>query len=104
MRLPMVIKKDGSRQSFDTDKLRRGMARALEKRPVSAEALEQAVQRIAQHACDTGDGEIAVDALGALVMDELREMDGVAYVRFASVYRDFKDVDAFLAAVKSAID
>ncbi len=104
LRLPMVIKKDGSRQSFDADKLRRGMARALEKRPVSAAQLEHAVQRITQLACEMGEGEIGVEKLGELVMDELRSLDGVAYVRFASVYRDFKDVDAFLAAVKSAIE
>lgn len=86
------------------DKLRRGIARALEKRPVSAASLDQAVSHIMQSACELGESEIEARCVGEFVMDELKQLDAVAYIRFASVYRDFKDVDAFLAAVKSAMD
>jgi len=103
VRLPMLIKKDESRQPFDVDKMRRGMERALEKRPVSVADLDQAVTRIMQSVCEEGDDEIAVRLLGEFVMRELKALDAVAYVRFASVYRDFKDVGEFLVAVQSTL-
>ncbi|OIO68516.1 MAG: transcriptional regulator NrdR [Zetaproteobacteria bacterium CG12_big_fil_rev_8_21_14_0_65_55_1124] len=103
LRLPMVIKKDGTRQSFDTQKIRGGMQKALEKRPVSADALEQGVQAVLRAAQESSESEIPAGVIGDFVMEQLRQLDGVAYIRFASVYREFKDVDEFVAAVKSAM-
>ena len=103
LRLPMVIKKDGTRQSFDVDKLRHGMQKALEKRPVSAEAVSSALHGILSVVQGLGESEISTSKIGEYMMDALRKLDAVAYVRFASVYREFKDVDDFLAAVKSAM-
>ncbi len=93
--MPRVIKRDGSREPFDEDKLRTGMQRALQKRPVSAEALEASIGRICRRLQAGGDREIAGRRIGELVMQALRELDEVAYVRFASVYRSFQDVNAF---------
>ncbi len=103
LRLPMVVKKDGARQAFDIDKVRAGMQKALEKRPVPAAALEKSVQAIVRSVQELGVAEIEAAAIGDLVMEQLQHLDPVAYVRFASVYREFKDVDEFLAAVKNAI-
>ena len=103
LRLPMVIKKEGARQSFDTQKIRGGMQKALEKRPVSADALEQGVQAVVRAVQENGESEIPAGVIGDFVMEQLRQLDGVAYIRFASVYREFKDVDEFVAAVKSAM-
>jgi len=103
LRLPLVIKKDGTRQAFDTEKVRGGIQKALEKRPVSAEQLQNAVDAVTTAMLELGESEIAASQIGAFVMEQLRHLDGVAYVRFASVYREFKDVDDFLAAVQSAI-
>jgi len=103
LRLPMVIKKDGARQSFVVQKLRGGMQKALEKRPVSADALEQGVQAVVRAVQENGESEIPAGEIGDFVMEQLRQLDGVAYIRFASVYREFKDVDEFVAAVKSAM-
>ncbi len=104
LRLPMVIKKDGARQAFYTGKVRSGMQKSLEKRPVSADALEQGVQAIVRSVQELGEPEIPAVDVGNLVMEQLRQLDGVAYIRFASVYREFKDVDEFLAAVKNAME
>jgi len=104
LRLPMVIKKDGSRQSFDVEKLRHGMQKALEKRPVSAEAVSSALHGILSDVQGLGESEISASKIGDYMMNALQALDGVAYVRFASVYREFKDIDDFLAAVKSAMD
>ena len=95
LNLPRVVKTNGERESFDEQKLRGGMQRALEKRPVSAEALEAAVNHIAHRAMVSGEREVPARRIGEWVMDELRELDQVAYVRFASVYRRFEDVNAF---------
>jgi len=103
LRLPLVIKKDGTRQSFNLEKIRSGMQKALEKRPVSASQLEQGMNAVLRAVQESGESEIAVSSLGEFVMEQLRELDGVAYVRFASVYREFKDVDEFLTAVKTAM-
>ncbi|HXH72507.1 MAG TPA: transcriptional regulator NrdR [Mariprofundaceae bacterium] len=103
LRLPLVVKKDGTRQPFDVEKLRGGLAKALEKRPVSAEQLEHGVNAVLRAVQELGESEIPSATLGAFVMEELRKLDGVAYVRFASVYREFKDVDDFLAAVKAVV-
>jgi len=93
--LPKLVKNDGRREPFNEDKLRAGMLRALEKRPVESEAIESAIARIIQRLRATGDREVPSRRLGEWVMEELRDLDQVAYVRFASVYRSFQDVNAF---------
>ncbi|ALZ86352.1 MULTISPECIES: transcriptional regulator NrdR [Pseudomonadaceae] len=93
--LPRLIKQDGTRQPFDEDKLRAGMQRALEKRPVSVERLEEAIALIKHRLRATGEREIRSRVVGELVMDELRKLDQVAYIRFASVYRQFQDLAEF---------
>jgi len=103
LRLPLVVKKDGARQTFDLGKIHAGMQKALEKRPVSVERMEKGVQAVLRAVQESGESEIAAEEVGAFVMEQLRNLDGVAYVRFASVYREFKDVDDFLAAVKTAV-
>jgi len=95
LNLPQVIKQDGSRVSFDGRKLASGMTRALEKRPVSTEQVDDALNRIRRRLLATGEREVASRQIGEWVMDELRALDQVAYVRFASVYRKFEDVNAF---------
>ena len=93
--LPRLIKQDGSRQPFDEDKFRAGMLRALEKRPVSLERLEEAVARIKRKLRAAGEREVQSLVVGELVMNELKQLDEVAYIRFASVYRRFQDLDEF---------
>jgi transcriptional repressor NrdR len=93
--MPHVIKNDGNREPFDAAKLAAGMTKALEKRPVPGEAIEQAVARICHQLRVEGEREVPARVIGELVMDELRHLDEVAYVRFASIYRSFQDVDAF---------
>jgi transcriptional repressor NrdR len=93
--MPRVVKRDGSREALDDRKLRTGLLRALEKRPVATEAVEAAISRILKRIHLTGEREVPARQIGEWVMDELRELDQVAYVRFASVYRSFQDVSAF---------
>lgn len=93
--LPRVIKRGGAREPFDEQKLRAGMLRALEKRPVDSDAIEQAVSRIIKELATKGEREIKAQELGEKVMKELSMLDHVAYVRFASVYRSFEDVSEF---------
>jgi transcriptional repressor NrdR len=93
--LPRVIKSNGSRQPFDELKLRSGILRAIEKRPVSLERVESTINHIKHRLRASGEPEVNTRDLGELVMDELRELDDVAYVRFASVYRSFQDVNEF---------
>lgn len=95
LNLPRVIKQDGSREPFDGRRLETGMMRALEKRPVSTEQIDTALNHIRHRALANGEREIASRQIGEWVMDELRTLDQVAYVRFASVYRKFEDVNAF---------
>ncbi len=99
--MPKVIKTDGTRQPFDELKLRSGISKAIEKRPVSVEDVEEAITAISSRLRATGEREILSTKLGEYVMDALRELDKVAYVRFASVYRDFKDVDAFRKEIEA---
>ncbi len=99
--LPVVVKKDGSRVDFDRRKLVSSMRLALRKRPVSAEALDAALARIEDQLLSLGDREIDSDKLGEWVMNELRQLDKIAYVRFASVYRSFEDVAEFQHLVKT---
>ena len=93
--MPRLIKQDGSRQPFDEEKLRAGMQRALEKRPVSIERLEAAIAHIKHKLRATGEREIKSLVLGELVMGELQKLDEVAYIRFASVYKRFQDLNEF---------
>ncbi|KPK55326.1 MAG: NrdR family transcriptional regulator [Gammaproteobacteria bacterium SG8_31] len=93
--MPRIIKQDGTREPFNEDKLRGGILRALEKRPVTADQIEIAIGRIQHHLRASGEREVSSGQLGEEVMAELRELDQVAYVRFASVYRSFEDVNAF---------
>lgn len=93
--MPRVVKSDGTREPFDENKLRAGLLRALEKRPVSMEDLEAAVTRITHRLRATGERELPARDIGELVMEELRLLDTVAYVRFASVYRSFQDISEF---------
>ena len=95
LNLPRVIKQDGSRVPFDGRKLASGMTRALEKRPVSTEQVDHALNRIRRRLLASGEREVPSRQIGEWVMDELRALDQVAYVRFASVYRKFEDVNAF---------
>ncbi len=93
--MPGLIKNDSSRQPFDESKLRYSMLRALEKRPVSSEELEQAIGRLVHKLRTMGEREVPSRLVGELVMEELRALDEVAYVRFASVYRRFQDITEF---------
>jgi len=97
--MPRLVKQDGSRQPFDERKLRAGIAKALEKRPVSVEKVEAAIDRIKFRLRATGERELDSRTLGEEVMQELRDLDQVAYVRFASVYRSFKDLNEFRAEI-----
>jgi transcriptional repressor NrdR len=93
--MPQVVKGDRAREPFDEHKLRAGILKALEKRPVSSEAVEESVSRICHKIRSLGEREVQARQIGELVMEELRHLDEVAYVRFASVYRSFQDVEAF---------
>jgi transcriptional repressor NrdR len=93
--MPRVIKSDGRREPFNEDKLRAGIVRALEKRPVAIDAIDDAVNRIMKLLRAKGERDISAQVIGHIVMEELRDIDQVAYVRFASVYRSFQDVSAF---------
>ena len=98
--MPRLVKSDGTREPFDEHKLRNGMLRALEKRPVAMEAVEAAISRIKKRLQAGGEREVPARQLGEWVMAELRELDQVAYVRFASVYRSFEDVSAFREVIE----
>ena len=101
--MPRVIKQNGNREPFDEDKLRAGFLRALEKRPVSVEDIEAVINQIKNALRATGEREVQSLVVGELVMDALQEVDEVAYVRFASVYREFKDVNDFVSELKSLL-
>lgn len=93
--LPRVVKSNNERVSFDESKLRKGLQLSLEKRPVGADEIESALNNILRRARGAGEGEVRSREIGEWVMDELRKLDDVAYIRFASVYRSFQDVSAF---------
>ena len=99
----VVIKKDGSRQSFDRQKVLRGMIRACEKRPVALAELERIADEIEQERQNSMEREIRTEVIGEKVMERLRKVDQVAYVRFASVYRQFKDIDTFMAELNKLL-
>ena len=97
---PVVVKKDGRRTEYDRDKLRASFLLALRKRPVSIESVDAAIADIEERLLTAGEREISTQQLGELVMRELKKLDKVAYIRFASVYRNFEDVDAFSKAIR----
>jgi len=101
--LPAIIKKDGSRTSYDRLKLVAGLKKACEKRPVSIEAIEQTASRIEQKLLEMGEKEVPSSVIGEAVMDALHQLDQVAYVRFASVYRDFKDAEEFMREIEDLL-
>jgi transcriptional repressor NrdR len=102
--LPRLVKRDGRREPFDEVKLRAGIMRALEKRPVAADAVEQSVVRILHRLRTAGEREVPSSLVGQYVMDELRQLDEVAYVRFASVYRSFQDIEEFREEIERLRD
>ena len=97
--LPALVKKDGRREAFDRRKVLEGLRRACQKRPVSQERIDEMATRVERRLQETGEREVPSSSVGELVMELLRAEDPVAYVRFASVYRDFRDVGEFTAAV-----
>ena len=102
--MPTVVKGDRTREPFDEAKLRHGMEKALEKRPVPRPQVDEALSRIAHKVRGLGDREVPSRVIGELVMEELRQLDEVAYVRFASVYRHFEDVEAFHEEIRKLRD
>jgi transcriptional repressor NrdR len=101
--LPMVVKKDGRREVFDRMKVTAGLRRACEKRPVSTDSLDALVDKIERSLVESGDKEVDSSEIGERVMQRLRELDQVAYVRFASVYRSFKDIHEFMAELSQLL-
>jgi transcriptional repressor NrdR len=99
--MPAVVKKDGRREPFDRSKIVSGLKKACEKRPISTATIETVTDRIEKRIQDMGETEIVSTAVGEEVMKELSQLDQVAYVRFASVYREFKDIDQFMEEIKS---
>lgn len=99
----MVIKKDGRREPFNTQKILHGLEQACQKRPIGRPVLEELAERIEKKILDRGETEVASHVIGAEVMSELINLDHVAYVRFASVYREFKDINAFMEELKGLL-
>ena len=102
--LPMVVKKDGRRERFNRMKIRQGLTRACEKRPVRADQLEEVVSAREKKCQETGENEIPSSLIGEEIMDRLKSLDEVAYVRFASVYRSFKDISEFMVELKTLLE
>ena len=100
----MVIKKDGSREPFDSNKILSGIRKACEKRPVSSAEMELLVDDVAREVFNSLEQEVASDAIGEMVIRRLKSLDDVAYVRFASVYRQFKDINTFMEELKLLLD
>jgi transcriptional repressor NrdR len=102
--LPMVVKKDGRREPFDRSKILLGIKKACEKRPISVQDVEKVVDEIEASFSEASDREIKSTEIGERVMNRLRDLDEVAYVRFASVYRSFKDINEFMSELKDILD
>ncbi len=98
--LPLVIKKDGRREPFDRHKIEGGLLKACEKRPISVELIQKIVDRIEGDLMEKGEKEVSSSVIGERIMNELKDLDDVAYVRFASVYRSFKDIGEFVDLIK----
>lgn len=101
--LPAVVKKDGRRESFDRAKIAQGIKKACEKRPVATETIDSVVDRIERWALELGEPEVKSSDIGGRVMEELHALDEVAYVRFASVYRSFKDIGEFMTELSELL-
>ena len=99
--MPLIVKKDGRREAFDRQKILSGLRRACDKRAVSLDQLEGILDAVERDLIDTGEKEVSAQRVGERVMQELRRLDEVAYVRFASVYRSFRDLDEFMAELES---
>ncbi|MGY4676983.1 transcriptional regulator NrdR [Pasteurella sp. P03HT] len=102
--IPKIIKNDGTREPFNEEKLRRGIQHALEKRPVSADDVEQAISHIIHRLRTTGEREVPSKLVGKLAMEELKKLDKVAYIRFASVYLSFDDINQFSKEIENLRD
>lgn len=102
--LPLVVKRDGRRETFNRTKIFNGLKKACEKRPISINMIEKVVNRIELYCQDRGERELKSTEIGEKVMDELHQLDGVAYVRFASVYRQFKDIREFMDELKELLE
>jgi transcriptional repressor NrdR len=100
----LVVKKDGRRERFDREKVLAGLLKACEKRPVAVKTLEMIADKVESMVQESPDREVPTTEVGEFLMERLRELDKVAFVRFASVYRDFKDVDAFMATLKGLLE
>lgn len=101
--LPLVVKKDGRREVFDRTKILGGLNKACEKRPISITNLEKIVSRIEYNLLEKGEREMKASEIGEMVMDELKNLDEVAYVRFASVYRQFRDINEFMTELRELL-
>jgi transcriptional repressor NrdR len=101
--MPMVVKRDGRREPFNRSKIMMGLRKACEKRPIGIDHLERIVNRIEQETQERGEREVKSTVIGERVINELRSVDGVAYVRFASVYRQFKDINEFVDELKELL-
>ena len=101
--LPLVVKKDGRREPFDRHKIISGLKKACEKRPVSVQSIEDVVNEIEHRMMESGEKEISATALGEEVMERLQKLDEVAYVRFASVYRSFRDINEFMTELEDLV-
>lgn len=101
--LPLVVKKDGRREVFDRTKILGGLNKACEKRPISITNLEKIVERIEYNLLEKGEREMKASEIGEMVMDELKNLDEIAYVRFASVYRQFRDINEFMTELKELL-
>ena len=102
--LPLVLKKDGRREPFDRTKIISGIQKACEKRPVSIETIERLADRLESRLQESGEREVPTKVIGEWVMNDLHEIDEVAYVRFASVYRSFKDINEFMAELQDLLN
>jgi len=100
---PMVVKKDGRRERFDSDKIQTGVRKACEKRPISTTQIDDIVAEVERAVQGRAEKEVSSQIIGQIVMERLAELDGVAYVRFASVYRDFRDVNEFLEEIRGLL-
>ena len=100
----IVIKKDNNRETYDREKIERGILRACHKRPISAEAINEVVDDVEKEIYELEEREIMSSVIGELIMNKLKDLDPVAYVRFASVYREFKDVNTFMDELKKVLD
>lgn len=101
--LPLIVKKDGRRETFDRSKIISGLKKACEKRPISISSIEKMVDRVELSLQEMGEKEVEASRIGEAIMEALREVDQVAYVRFASVYRQFKDINEFMSELKGIL-